>query len=1116
MAEAVPFGVATEILYKLGSSLFQEIGSFYGVKQDLHKLENTLSTIKAALLDAEERQERSHLVQDWIRKLKDAVFDADDLLDSAATRVSQSPVSDLLLSPNLVAFRFKMGRKIKEIRRRLDGIADDMAKFNFRDRDLQFGNREREQTQTQTHSFVLNSEVIGRNESKEEIVGLLVQENCSNSIISVVGIGGLGKTTLAQFVYNDETVVSFFEKRIWVCVTQDFDVEMVVRKILASITMSELGSWDMDQLQLRLRENLNDKLYLIVLDDMWNENLEKWMRLKNLLVGGANGSKILVTTRSRKVASVMGAEFTFLLKGLTEEESWILFKKIAFRGREGNVDENLEGIGKRLLDRCKGVPLAIRTLGSVMQFKREESDWLAIENSEIWKLSQESSDILPALKMSYDQLPINLRQCFAYCSIFPKGCIICKDQLIQLWMAQGYITSSSGNHNLEEIGDQYFNDFLLRSFFQEAEKDVFDNIISCKMHDLIHDLAQTVAGTDCSLLGIDAETFSKRLRHLSFGRSLYYTWEVPRHLQQVKGLRTFLLPVNDRCINESNQAAIISNFRRLRVLDMHCLGIENLPCSIGKLQHLRYLDISVNNLIETLPDSVCNLHYLQTLLLSRCERLVELPRAIRKLINLRHLVIIKCPRLHHMPPGLGELTFLRTLSRFIVPRDEIAGPSRAQINELNGLNLLRNGIWLKNLECAVVSESKEANLKGKIYLQFLGLHWNPSKTDNSTDESVLENLQPHPNLKHLWLEGYAGVKISSWLASLRNIVRITIRDCPNCKYLPALEHLPFLKFLQLHKLAALEYVEYGITTATSSSAPTKAFFPSLQELWLYGLPNFKGWQSKNLFNETDSSEASLSVGHDQYLQRFFPFLTQLTIERCSKLNSMLFFPHLESLHLINSSIMVAEASLFSELPHSLSPFSTIQFLCIDKCEDLLCLPERGLQNLTSLKTLQLKNCPRLTFLSPGINCLTQLSSLEIINCSMLDLFDDELIQWQELKSMCRLVFDFLPRLFYLPDGLQNVTSLQELRISNCYNLVALPEWLMNFSSLQEVQISDCTSLKPLPEEMSKFVTLKKLKIPSGPRASLVHGNCQKNTGKDLPRIVCISESNEEQQNINNL
>ncbi|EEF32397.1 ATP binding protein, putative [Ricinus communis] len=975
MAEAVPYGIATEILCKLGSSLFQEIGSFYGVKKDLQKLENTLSTVKAALLDAEERQEKSHLVQDWIRKLKDAVFDADDLLDAAATRASQlqlethgrriKKVCESFLSPELLAFRYKMNHEIKDITKRLNRTADDMAKFNFRERvvDLQVGYRER----GQTHSFVLTSEVIGRDENKEDIVKILVspgnEDNCS--IIPIVGIGGLGKTTLAQFVYNDERVVKFFEKRIWVCVTEDFDVELVVRKILSSMTNCELGNLDMDLLQIRLRENLNNKLYLLVLDDMWNENLERWIHLKNLLVGGANGSKILVTTRSRKVASVMGVDSSYLLKGLTEEESWTLFKKITFRGRLEKVDANLEAIGKRMLERCKGVPLAIKTLGSVLQFKKE-------------------------------------------------GYSISKNQLIQLWMAQGYILSSSGNQNLEEIGDQYFSDLLLR------------------------------------------------------------------HLQQVKGLRTFLLPVNDRWINESNQATLISSFRRLRVLDMHCLGIEKLPCTIGQLKHLRYLDISNNDLIESLPGCICDLHNLQTLLLSRCERLEQLPRDIRKLINLRHLVIIKCPRLQHMPQGLEELTFLRTLSRFIVPRDKRAGSDRAKLNELNGLNLLRGSIWLKNLECLIdsASESKKANLKGKIYLQFLGLQWSPVEVDDRTrDETLLENLQPHPNLKHLWVEGYGGLKLSCWLSSLIILLELLYESVTNA--------------------------EYGSNDTTSLSAPTKAFFPSLQELRLYRLPNFKGWQRREFSNENDAKTATLPAGNDQYLRHLFPCLLQLTIERCSNLTLMPVFPHLESLHLINSSVKVTAASVFFTFPSSISPFSRIQFLCIDKSVDLECLPKEGLHNLTSLKTLQISNCPRLMFLSPGINFLTQLSSLEIYNCGILNLFDDKGIMWQGFRGLCHLTIDYLPQLFYLPEGLQRVTALQELRILSCYNLVSLPEWIKNFSSLQELEISDCSSLKSLPEGIHELVSLKKLKIAEGPNSS---DTWQRNTGKDWSKIFRIPET----------
>ncbi|XP_065867666.1 putative disease resistance protein RGA1 [Euphorbia lathyris] len=1102
MAEAIPFGLATHIVTELNSSLFQQIGSIYGVEADLHKLENTLSTIKAALLDAEERQHKSHLVQDWIRKLKDAIFDADDLLDLTATRVSQlepeKKVRQFFFSPNSLPFRYKMAHEIKRIRGRLDRVAEDMAKFNFRDRviDSQIGIRER----GQTHSFVLESEIIGRFRVKEEIIELLMSNNGEScSVIPIVGIGGLGKTTLAQFVYNDEKVVSYFEKRVWICVTEDFDVEIVARKILTSLTNGELSNLDldMDLLQTRLREHLNDKMFLVVLDDMWNENVERWVRLKNLLVGGAKGSKILVTTRSRKVASIMGVEGSCLLKGLTEEESWTLFKRVAFREGGERVDGSLEAIGKRMVKRCQGVPLAIKSLGSAMQFKADVTDWLAVENSEIWKMSQDSNDVLPVLKLSYDHLPVYLRQCFAYCSIFPKGYCICKDQLIQLWMAQGYVvTSSSGNQNLEEIGDQYFNDLLLRSFFQEVEKDDYGGIVTCKMHDLIHDLAQTVAGSDCSISGTNAENVSKRVRHLSFERSLYYAWEVPRLLQQVKGLRTFLIPVNDRCINESSQAALISNLRRLRVLDMHCLGIEKLPCSIGELKHLRYLDVSNNNLLERLPDSISNLLNLQTLLLSRCERLVELPRGLVKLVNLRHLVINKCSRLAQMPPGLGELTSLRTLTRFIVRNGEGTWSDAAKLNELSSLNLLRGGIWLKNLHCLSAdadSEAKEANLKSKMYLQFLGLQWIPSEVDVSTrDESLMEILEPHSNLKHLWVEGCGGIKVSTWISSLTNIVRITIRSCPKCRYLPPLEHLPSLRFLHLHNLPALEYIEYDFNEIFSSSTQTTTvFFPSLEELWLYKLNNFRGWQRREMVSRNNETTEPLTARNEQYIQHLFPCITQLSIQRCSKLTSIPFFSHLESLHVVNSSMMVIAASVFVPFRSSLSPFSTIESLFIDKVEDLECFPEEGLQKLVSLKTLRVKNCPRLTFLSPGINCLNRLTTLEINECSMLDLNNDTGIEWQCFRSLCHLIIDYLPRLVSLPEGLQNATALQELRILNCYNLDALPEWIRNFSSLRELEISDCSSLNSFPEGIHELASLQKMKIVNGPNLSSIF---RRNTG----------------------
>ena len=219
---------------------------------------------------------------------------------------------------------------------------------------------------------------------------------------------------------------------------------------------------------------LNKINNLLVLDDVWNDDFQKWDQLRTLLMVGAKGSKILVTTRSRKVASTMGIDrFHFSLKGLTENQSWNLFSKIAFEEQKERMYPNLVEIGKEIVNMCNGVPLIIKTLGAILRYKTDESSWLSIGNNENLLLLKGGNNdrVLSVLKLSYDDLSFHLKQCFAYCAIFPKDHEIEKKLLVQLWMAQGYIQTS-------DVGNQYFEELLARSLLEEVRKDACDNI-SC-------------------------------------------------------------------------------------------------------------------------------------------------------------------------------------------------------------------------------------------------------------------------------------------------------------------------------------------------------------------------------------------------------------------------------------------------------------------------------------------------------------------------------------------------------------------------------------------------------------------------------------------------------------
>ncbi|KAL6193856.1 hypothetical protein ACLB2K_034940 [Fragaria x ananassa] len=611
MVEAVPFGTAADILIKLGSSTFQKFGLIYGVNKEIKKLENTLSTIKAVLLDAEEKQEKSHLVQDWIRKLNEVVYEADDLLDAFETKARQLENHQVReFFSKTLAFKYKMSRKLRETRERLDEIAGDISKFNFRDRSLiisdigvEINNRREE-----THSFMVESAVVGRKREKEEMVEFLTNppsEGENVYVTAIVGIGGLGKTTLAKMLYNDDRVANYFEFKMWVWGYGDFNLYSIAEKILRSSATNELEDSEfyhqhilmqkkllMEELQILLRKKLDGKRYLLVLDDVWNVNRESWLKLNDLLKGGANGTKVVVTTRSTKITSLMDIDSPFVLHDLSEEESWTLFKQLAFKGGREEEHPELVPIGRRIVKKCGGVPLAIRTLGSMMRYKANEIEWIAIQNTEIWELPKEENDVLKILKLSYDHMPIYLKQCFSYCALFPKGYAIEKKMLVELWIAQGYIHLPGKERNLEEIGDMYFKELIERSLFQEVKKDANGILISCHMHDLIHDLSRAVAGSEVSVCSVDVGDISERVHHLSFSCYLPSSWEVPIALLKAKKTRTFMLPLQDQAYKISSHNSIISNLRCLRVLDLHNLRINELSNSVGKLTHLRYLDLS--------------------------------------------------------------------------------------------------------------------------------------------------------------------------------------------------------------------------------------------------------------------------------------------------------------------------------------------------------------------------------------------------------------------------------------------------------------------------------------------------------------------------------------------
>ncbi|XXG52454.1 hypothetical protein AAC387_Pa03g0791 [Persea americana] len=291
----------------------------------------------------------------------------------------------------------------------------------------------------------------------------------------------------------------------WICVSYDFDIIRLGNEVIERATRDNPSLSNAEELQRRLGETLSGKKFLLVLDDVWNEEPEKWYRLRDLLLCGGRGHTIVVTTRSPKVASIMSNIRPHILKPLSEDGCWSLFCQRAF----GNprADPNLEPIGRHIVGKCKGNPLAVTTVGGLLQDKRSERRWKSVRDSEMWSLPEETENgILPTLRLSYNYLRPHLKQCFAFCAIFPQNYQIEKELVIKLWMAHGFIpTDQEGLKELEDIGDEVFDELVMWSFFQDVKVNVeilklirngapLQYGTTFHMHGLMHDLVQEISG----------------------------------------------------------------------------------------------------------------------------------------------------------------------------------------------------------------------------------------------------------------------------------------------------------------------------------------------------------------------------------------------------------------------------------------------------------------------------------------------------------------------------------------------------------------------------------------------------------------------------------------------
>uniref|UniRef100_A0A803LUY8 Uncharacterized protein n=1 Tax=Chenopodium quinoa TaxID=63459 RepID=A0A803LUY8_CHEQI len=1022
VAEAIAIEAAKAMIQLMAARPLEEQRLAWGFKDHLRKLNTKLNYIKAFLNDmgSAKKEIEVQLVNCWLQNIKDVVYFAQDIMDEYAYEILRRKLelnsnasrkrlrlhNVMFKRSNRIKFRYRMTRKVTEILAKFDELENDAKNYGLKAVKLATDARTSTYNDDNMNEYYCMLKQARQNagvEDASEFVGRKIDEEkllqmiCSSP--EKVILACLGKTTLARRLYNNEQVIRHFAKRIWVSMSEDFDAKRVLKEMVECPSKKTYLT-STHAIINQLQEEIKSSKFLLVLDDVWNKNDDMWSSLHRLLqrIGNSAHSVILITTRSNEVAMEAKAH-THLMSGLSDEESWALFKQ-QFRARETLLNVPcFEEVGRTIVEKCKGVPLAIKMMGRSLESKRYLYEWEKIEKSELWHVeyatkNRKGSHILPSLMLSFHHLPsLSLKQCFAYCAIFRKDFPMEKGDLIALWMAQGFLHKHETSLTMEEIGEEFLEILSKNLFLEGKESEKTGRMISYKMHDLVHDLAVYVL-----------QISTKRLRTINLWAGF------PGNLFTVRYLRTLITDGID-----------------LRIV----------PASIGKLKLLKYLDLS-NNPFKKLPESITKLYQLQTLKLTGCKELTELPNELHKLVNLRH--IMTTDHSVFASEGLRQLTCLQTL-----PDLALRDGEGWNIDELGSLHEARDGLSISGLEhVKSEAEARKVELRKKVKLLRLHLVWSGNRVDSNTDtdEEVLTGLEPHLGIIALAIVGFNAEKFPSWMMRmavksgaprskilpLSNLKEIKLVDCRRCRFLPTLGQLPFLKYLYLDKLAVERIDDHFYVSDQDLHKQIEKLFPALRELQIWNFDSLTEWMqpSPTLGAITFPCLEILEVMNCPLLETIpalkFESLKRLRIQE---------FPGTQSLDSVISysssltSLEVCEILKMKRLPQEVSSFTNLQKLNVWGCQELESLPN-GLP--ASLKTLDIRQCPALASLPD-------------------DLF-------RNLLSLCKLSIFRCSRLKRISTSLQECASLKELNIKQCPSIEGSQTDLSKLIGLEELWVNE--------------------------------------------------------------
>ncbi|KAG2563483.1 hypothetical protein PVAP13_8KG354500 [Panicum virgatum] len=667
----IAMGFLPMLIRKVGGLLVGEYKLQKGVKGEIMFLQPELESMQAALEEIATAPPDQLDKQDkiWASEVRELCYDIEDSIDTFVVRCTGGALSgpdgmrgfihrslDLLTR---LRIRRQVAADIRDIKRRVVEAGERRERYR-----IDVARPAAVDPRLLAH-YKEATELVGIDEARDEVISILMEgDDQHGKIVSIVGFGGLGKTTLANAVY--EKLKENFDCWAFVSVSQTPHMRKIFKGLLYELGKN-VNDETLDERQLidQVRKFLQTKRYFVVVDDIWD--ISVWKRIRCALPDNDVGYTIITTTRIIDVAEQAGG--VHKLKPLSLNNSRKLFFRRIFgnKNKDNNEeieicpDDELAEVSDRILKKCAGVPLAIITMASLLACKaRNKLEWYEVYNS-IGTGMENNMDVenmRKILSLSYYDLPCHLRSCLLYLSMFPEDFEIDKDRLIRMWIAEGFIQCEKQGKNLFELGEIYFNELINRSMIQPTQISFTGLAKSCRIHDMVLDL---ICSLSCEqnfvtvLNDMDSTSSSNMIRRLSLqnGNKSHIMSQATRSLLQCA--RSVVIFPSD-----IPQVPAVDRCRVLRVLDLEDCNLSqtNSLKYLENLYHLRYLGLSGTS-ISQLPDEIGNLQFLQTLAID-CNNISSLPSSV---VQLRNLMFLEIDEITRLPNGIGNLTCLEQLSR---------------------------------------------------------------------------------------------------------------------------------------------------------------------------------------------------------------------------------------------------------------------------------------------------------------------------------------------------------------------------------------------------------------------------------------------------------------------